>query len=238
MDYLSKSAILKEISSSYRDLANTKWKDPDAINDWMLKNEFNLIGTGSFARVYRKNKSRKVIKASKSADAVWLGYARWVLDACNIYSPKIDWLLTFPFEEGHKLHEPGEMPSDKNKFFVTSMEKLVPIKSNHIDLINDSVVAQLLYSRTDLYRKYRNLYPLMRKLINGPDEEESSNRRELISEEVMAIEYNHPLVKLFEFLDGLQRDNAKSSLDLHEYNIMWRPSTNTPVITDPLSDFS
>ena len=101
--------------------------------------------------------------------------------------------------------------------FVTVIEKLLPLTKHRISKIDDPVVLKGLIHLTSIGWGYRNV---------------AKNRLEQLGSSLALSneDSNHPFIKTLDKIHSFDR-----YVDLHEYNLMWRPSTHTVVITDPIA---
>ncbi len=212
-------------------LKNTAWKNPKELAVWLKQNGFKRLGQGAFASAYAKSGSNRIVKISTAEDNCWISFATWALKQTkNPYLPNIPWFKTYQ-SKGKK----GQILT----FFVTIVEKLKPFNESIVDKIDDPVVLATLYVHTDAGAEYRTSIGRRLNQLGVLD------KRDLIPGKLShridkATQYlknhtNHKFLKTIMQVEKMTTKNCWN--DMHTGNFMYRPATNTLVITDPLAGF-
>lgn len=208
---------ISEVSIHHeRELLKTQWKSPSDLKRWLRKNGFELLGDGFFAEAWAFPNHKRILKISKIQDQCWIRYAKWLMEASrrNPHLLRVDWV---------KQYKCTKKPQ---KYFLAVMERLKPFRYNEFAQLNEED-HMILYYRDLLpddipYLEKMNLQRLSKEYT---EEDHARIRRS----------------KLYKTLTGVRKiagTDGKCSFDLHNENIMWRPSTKSVVVTDPFAGFS
>jgi len=171
----------------------------------LMKQKFEILGSGSYAEVYGRKDLPYVLKIPFNRDNPWFKFAEFAIkNKGNKHLPKIKFL--------EKYVDSG--------FFVAAVEKLTPIQNLDSMGLDHYVIIEII----DLILR-NNTYKLFSNYMNYI----SKNYQYRSEESKKTIKFFQPqLSSLYKITITLQNH---SSLDLHDGNIMMRG--NTIVITDP-----
>lgn len=215
VDILNEASIFDE-----RTLINTEWKHPGRLAKWLKSNGFQELGAGSFSAVYIQPGYNRVIKVSKQQDECWIRFAKWSMQyTANRHLPNIKWM---------KVYGSGE-------FFIALIEKLVPFTAAHIKHMDIADIA-LLYAEEAFLEKDQSRAAVKRLI-----DEEVLDEHNIFSPEALGItrayakEYATPFVQTYKAVKR-KLSKAPCVVDLHDQNLMFRPSNNSVVLIDPLAD--
>ena len=218
-----------------RNLLRTKWENPAQIRRWLLENGFKRLGGGVFSTAYAKPGSKRVVKISLRKDECWLKFAKWALtQTANPYLPKIWFIQEY---EGLRRSK-STRKQVPTKFFISIVERLNPAADDHglhygvIDNINDPVPLAAIagYSPHLDPSEEEQLGERLAEL--GAIREHTSGIRRA-SQRYVQKNKNHPFVKAMNKIKSMTGSDCWN--DLHSGNFMYRPSTNSLVLTDPLA---
>lgn len=210
-DIITEASIFDE-----KELLNTKWTSPQELQKWLSANGFKKLGSGVFSAVYGKPDHNRVVKISKRGDECWLKFANWLMaQTKNPYLPHVPWLKQYK----------GTRNGKTETFFVTIIEKLDPFTTDVIKNIKDPVVIAALLLKGDFWANEKKV--LQKRLVELGYETPKEQK------ELLMDNNNH---KFINSLRMVSKRGGKSCFgDLHSGNIMFRPSNNSVVITDPLA---
>lgn len=224
------------ISPLQNKLKKTDW-ELNELTNWLESKGFEKLGLGAYATVYWFPGSSNVIKVSRQEDQCWLAYAAFSQhmnkQGRNPFLPKVHWIKKF---------------GKDNQLFLTMIEKLEPMRiddPNRSSAIfsNTNNVGVLAYLfATDPWRFGHEMNPLTQRLadegIIDPDvtnlgnEENIKMATEYYKNDTAAMTFAKTLKKLKQWV----ADNGIKCIDdLHAGNIMYRRSTGSIVITDPIA---
>jgi hypothetical protein len=190
------------------------WKTPQEVAKWLRKRGYQKKGEGHFAEAYMKPSHNRIVKISTRRDRCWVKFAKRMLQktTVNPYLPDIHWIHEYGNNWGY------------NEFFITVMEKLQPLTIQTIKKL-DPYDFLVLYEEVvfhkideqkidDLVEKYR---------------EKVEDFEEFHEYYPDGVEHNN----FYRVLSAIKNMGGGCSVDLHDENLMYRASTNTPVIIDP-----
>lgn len=215
VDILNEASIFDE-----RTLINTDWEHPGRLAKWLKRNRFQELGAGSFAAVYHRPGYNRIIKVSRRQDDCWIRFAKWSMQyTTNRHLPNIKWM---------KVYGGGE-------FFIALIEKLVPFTAAHIKHMDIADIA-LLYAEEAFLEEDQS-----REAVKRLIEEEVLDDDNIFSPEALRItrafakEYATPFVQTYRAVER-KLSKAPCVVDLHDQNLMFRPSDNSVVLIDPLAE--
>ncbi len=213
--------ILNEVSIFDENvLKKTAWKSFSELKKWLTSNGFTLLGDGFYANAYVKSGFNRIVKISRRQDKCWLKYISWTLKQTkNPYLPNIPWVKTY------------DDVASGQRFFVTVIEKLKPLDGGALEKIDDPVVLATIAVRTTAGSSYwHTILSRLREL--GVTLSDTGSYREQL-EKYLESHTNHKFYRTVSKIENLTLSGCHK--DMHSENIMYRVSTNSLVITDPLS---
>lgn len=206
-------ARLDELKPSHaKGLRDMGEKDADALHGFLQQHGFKELGNGLYSSVWGSQNSNAVVKVTHGVgDKCWLSFAETIGKHPNKHFPKISKVQVYTDQSTQKPN------------FYCFMERLtdifdMPITDDDVELaafllghfgiqvMPPPKIAELLGS---------NITPSVLKDVGQSYRDANS------------------LLETIEFLQSNIPHACR--WDLHDGNIMWRPSTNTLVITDPFS---
>lgn len=204
-----------------RTLQQTVWKSPHQLERWLLRNKFSKLGAGSYGAAYWRTGYNRIVKISYREDECWTRFAKWCLQQrSNPNLPNIQWI---------KVYGDG-------KFFVAMIEKLTSLKPNHLRMVPVADLA-LLYAEEawleDDLAKVAEQMLLEEEML---DEDNIHSPEAIKITQQYVIENPSSFTKTYFATKKLV--SGACEVDLHDGNLMFRESTNSIVIIDPLADFS
>lgn len=198
-------------------LKRTQWESPRKVRSWLKSQEFKHLGGGAYAAAYGKKGHKRIVKISMKQDNCWLKFAKWTLTQTNNkYLPNISWVREYS----------GTRKGKQEIFFITLMERLDPYSTKIIKQIDDPVVLAAILLEGDLYAPERKV---LRNALNINFHFDTD--KEL--KELLLDNHNHKFLKT---IQTVKKVGGKCEQDLHTGNFMYRPKTNTIVITDPVAE--
>lgn len=203
-----------------RKLMDNDWKNPRQVREWLRSKNFQQKGSGQFSAAFVHPGYKRIVKISKKQDECWLRFAHWTLRMTSHPNvPYIDWVRKY---------------GEDDKFFIAVVEKLAPFNRQAIMNTVDVPGLAYLYLREDWFQ--------------GDEKIE----RRLIKEGVI---YNEnaaytPQLRLYlrnaksgkRFINVIRSSKkfarGKCAYDMHDGNLMYRPSDRRLVVIDPLADLN
>ena len=212
-EFITEASIFDE-----RTLKNKAWKSPPETIRWLKQNGFKEIGDGNFAVTYAKPGHNRVVKVSTQADVCWIRFAQYAMSVTdNKHLPKIPWIRRYQ----------GNREGIAQEFFITIIERLLPITSDNITSIKDPAILLGLFH-------YGDFAPFMRNRILDALHVIGYAKDEWLDgdEKIVAAKFgDHPFIQALEMINSTK---GRCWTDLHEENLMVR-SDGTIVITDPIA---
>lgn len=219
-ELLNETSIFDE-----RTLQNTAWNSPKQLIGWLKKNGFEQKGSGKFGAAFIKPGYNRIVKLSKIEDKCWIKFAKWALSVTSQPNlPNIPWMKTYTDNRGQT-------------FFLAVVEKLRPFDQVAINNTADLTGLVYLY----LYEDWFDADPKLEKrfekegLINADDTDYSTIRRRLFYWLRNAKDGKRFILTL---RAAQNRATGGCTYDMHDGNIMYRPSNKRIVVIDPLADLS
>jgi len=227
---LNEKEILKHKELS---LLTTDWTSYPELRQFLRKHKFRAMGSGAFSTVYSKLGYPTIIKVSGEEDKCWLKYASYAIEEQhdNPYVMRVKWVKKYKTRNtADTIYDDSTKPAT---LFVSGIEKLVPINTKIIKTVPDIVpLAWLFMDDTGTLGAFEReeyaIYDRLNKSFNFDAEHDNYDA----AQNFLNQNKNHPFLKAVSEIKKLNR-NCRS--DLHLNNIMYRPSTNNLVITDPLA---
>ena len=199
------------------ELKSTKWESPEELRKWLKSAGFKKLGSGVFSDAWAKPNHKRVVKISLKTDPCWVKYAKWVLkQTANKYLPKIPWIKLYKDKDG-------------TEFFVTIIEKLESYSTANIKKIDDPVVVSALFVNGEFKKPEHAV--LSNLLMKKFDIKDLRAARKVVKQNA-----SHKFVKTLNRISTMV-SVGQCDHDLHSGNLMYRPSTNSIVIIDPLAGY-
>ena len=214
------------------------------IGPHLRKQGLKNLGKGQFAVVYGRPGSGRVVKVSKKEDYCWLQYAEWCMKQRNPHVPVIYHLESYEvsIDDTERPNPYIRFPSDtppeeKTKgvpVFFAVMESLNPFKLANIDIKANLPLLAYLSEYVDGVHVPEEVFaqalgvPLP---TYGDRDPEQSNKFWRKIDKLTQQGSKHAAVKLFKKVEHMWE---RCSGDMHDGNLMIRPSTGEIVITDPI----
>ena len=214
------SDIVKDTGGTVIDrLYRTKFNSPQEVVKFLKTHGFKKLGGGLYSDVYGRPQDKYVVKISKYYDPCFLKYSEWMASQTdNPYVPHFEWYKTYE--------------SIKGPLIILPVEKLRHLTRADFNNIEDPAICIGLL-------RYGNLYDAdndkLRKKLKDQGYLKGTLNFE-ISKELVKKFASHQFIQTIATIHKKFTKGGKCSLDLHAGNFMIRPSTNTIVITDPLSE--
>jgi len=203
-----------------RKLQDNEWKNPREVMRWLESKNFQKKGAGQFGAAYVHPGYKRIVKISKKQDECWLRFAYWTLkQTSNPSVPYIDWVRVY---------------GEGDRFFIAVIEKLAPFNRAAIANTVDVPGLAYLYAYEDWFQGDRNIE---RRLIKeGVIYNEDA---QLLPQVKRYIKEARGGMRFINALRGSQRfATGKCAYDMHDGNLMYRPSDRRLVVIDPLADLN
>ena len=201
-------------------LMDHDWRNSRQVIGWLRSKGFKQKGSGAFSTAFVHPNYNRIVKISKKQDVCWLRFAHWTLKmTTNPSVPYIDWVRVYGKDD---------------KFFIAVIEKLAKFNKNAIMNTVDLPGLAYLYIYEDWFQ--------------GDEKIEERLIKESIIYNVDAA-YT-PQVKRWlktirggkRFINALRSSKKAATggctYDMHDGNLMYRPSDRRLVVIDPLADLS
>lgn len=230
---------LDEVSAfQERKLQDNDWKNPREVMNWLRSKNFEQKGSGQFGAAFVHPGYKRIVKISKKQDECWLRFAYWTLKMTSHPNvPYIDWVRVY---------------GENDKFFIAVIEKLAPFNRQAIMNTVDITGLAYLFAYEDWFYDDKNI---IKRLVNeGIIDEEKVERKypgaRRISQRKINNEVYRPQVKKWlktasggkrfvNIIKSSQRfAKGKCAYDMHDGNLMYRPSDRRLVVIDPLADLN
>ena len=204
-------------------LEERDWKNPREVMQWLRSKGFRQKGSGKFGAAFANPRYNRIVKISKKQDECWLRFAHWTLKmTANPSVPYIDWVRVY---------------GEDDKFFIAVVEKLAPFNKTAIMNTVDLPGLAYLLIHEDWFRDDDNIIARLEKegIIGEDDVFSYEIRRKL-------LKYLRTVRGGKRFINALKSSKkfakGKCSYDMHDGNLMYRPSDRRLVVIDPLADLS
>lgn len=217
-ELLTEASIFDE-----RTLQKTQWNSPKQLMGWLKKNGFQQKGSGKFGAAFVKSGYNRIVKISKIEDKCWIKFAKWTLAVTNQPSlPNIPWVKMYRDSNG-------------TQFFVAVIEKLRPFDQVAINNTVDLPGLVYLYLNEDWFDADPKLEKRFESIIKRDDRDYSTIRRRLFYFLRNAKGGKRFILTL---RAAQKRATGGCTYDMHDGNLMYRPSDKRIVVIDPLADLS
>lgn len=230
--------IITELHYSFQKvLMSRDWKSPDEVTDWLISAGFRFVNSGFYAKVYYKPGYKNVVKVTTREDLGWLEYANYTRKIVpgKIKSlPNIWWIQEFG-ERRDNVEDPDQFPANFrfNKYFISLIEKLNDFDEVAISETND--LTALAYIFLFLTSDWSDLIEarLVREEIIVPTHPTLFDYDQ-VHKWYTRNKSKCSFTKTMKVVKGMRKKSGYT-VDMHDDNIMYRPSDKSIVITDPLS---
>lgn len=208
-----------------RTLQNTRWSHPKQLIGWLKKNGFQQKGKGSFGAAFIKPGYNRIIKISNKQDDCWLRFAKWALSrTSNPALPDISWIKTYRDQTGEQ-------------FFLAVVEKLAPFNQGAINKTVDLPGLVYMYLHEDWFQEdYKILGRLVDEGLVSHEDPWGPNARRRLLKYLREVSGGKRFILTLKAAEN--KATGRCSYDMHDGNIMYRPSDKRLVLIDPLADLS
>ena len=203
-----------------RKLMDNDWKNPREVMRWLESKNFQKKGSGQFSVAYVHPGYKRVVKISKKQDECWLRFAHWTLKMTSHPNvPYIDWVRRY---------------GEDDKFFIAVVEKLAPFNRAAIANTIDVPGLAYLYLKEDWFQNDHNIENRLIKegVIYNEDALWIPQIRRYLQNIKSGKRFINVLRSSRKFAKG------KCAYDMHDGNLMYRPSDRRLVVIDPLADLN
>ena len=232
LQHLAEASIFDE-----RTLQKTHWTNPKQLIGWLKNNGFEQKGSGSFGAAFVKKGYNRIIKISKKQDDCWVRFAKWAMSTTsNPALPDISWMKTYRDQTGEQ-------------FFIAVVEKLAPFNQTAINNTVDLPGLVYMYLHEDWFQLDMNIGKRLNKegfILSSHELWQYRNEGKRVDH--IAVERRRLLKYLREVNGGKRfiltlkaaenKATGRCSYDMHEGNIMYRPTDKRLVLIDPLADLN
>ncbi len=203
-----------------RKLMDNDWKNPREVRNWLLSKNFEKKGSGQFSTAFVHPGYKRIVKISKKQDECWLRFAHWTLTMTSHPNvPYISWVRKY---------------GEDDKFFIAVVEKLAPFNRHAIMNTVDVPGLAYLYLREDWFKDDKNI---KRRLIQeGVIYNEDAALVPQIRRYLQYAKSGKRFINVIRSSKKFAR--GKCAYDMHDGNLMYRPSDRRLVIIDPLADLN
>jgi hypothetical protein len=216
--------IVEASKSMQKTLMEFDWKKPDEVIGFLNNHGFVELGQGQYGKVFHKKGSKSVVKVATKKDRCWLAFASWTLktpESEDNAMPNIWWIRKYD-------HRQSEI-SRAETFFIAFIEKLEPFDNEAIaNTVDLPGLAWLLINEDD-FMSYSTEILARFKKEGVPDLTDRSKQWETLKA-YLEKNKNNTFIKTLTKSLGIEQ-NCRP--DIHDGNLMYRPSSKHLVITDP-----
>ncbi len=201
-------------------LMNNDWKNPREVRNWLLSKNFEKKGSGQFSVALVHPGYKRIVKISKKQDECWLRFAHWTLRMTSHPNvPYISWVRKY---------------GEDDKFFIAVVEKLAPFNRQAIMNTVDVVGLAYLYLREDWFKDDKQIERRLIKegVIYNEDASYTKQLQRYIRNANRGKRFINVIRSSKKFAQG------KCAYDMHDGNLMYRPSDRRLVVIDPLADLN
>lgn len=213
-----------------RKLEETDWKHPREVARWLKSKGFKQSGHGSFAQAFVHPSYKRIVKISKRQDVCWLRFAHWTLKMTSHPSvPYIDWVRVY---------------GEGDKFFIAVIEKLAPFNRNAIKNTVDLPGLAYLYAYEGWFDDDEHIFNRlvdegvvdMNKIKYGKYDEAQRSIKLQVKKYLKNAKGGKRFINALRSAQKFAKGGC--SYDMHDGNLMYRPSDRRLVVIDPLADLS
>jgi len=218
---LHEIAQINEVTAfQERKLMDHEWKNPREVMNWLRSKNFQQKGSGQFSAAFVHPGYKRIVKISKKQDECWLRFAHWTLKMTSHPNvPYIDWVRVY---------------GENDKFFIAVVEKLTPFNKNAIANTVDIPGLAYLYLKEDWFQNDHNIED--RLIKEGVIYNEDALWVPQIRRYLQNIKSGKRFINVLRSSKGFAK--GKCAYDMHDGNLMYRPSDRRLVVIDPLADLN
>lgn len=203
-----------------RKLMDNDWKKPSEVMRWLESKNFQKKGSGQFSVAYVHPGYKRIVKISKKQDECWIRFANWTLtQTSNPSVPYIDWVRRY---------------GEGDKFFIAVVEKLAPFNRAAINNTVDLPGLAYLYCYEDWFEGDEKIERRLKNegIIYNEDASYKPQIKRWLKTARTGKRFLNALRSSKKFAKG------KCAYDMHDGNLMYRPSDRRIVVIDPLADLN
>ena len=224
---IDEDVVLNEVTAfQEKVLLNHDWQRPQQVMKWLRKKGFKQKGAGAFGAAFVHPNYNRIIKISKKQDICWLRFAHWTLKmTANPSVPYMHWVHTYGGERG-------------DEFFIAVIEKLEPFNLAAVKNTRDlpGLIYMFLYEEefsddAELEDRFWE-----EGIISDDVSLSRKNVRKLLLQHLRAAKSGKNFINTLRA--AKRKAKGKCSYDMHDGNLMYRPSDQRLVIIDPLADLN
>ena len=209
-------------------LMNHAWENPQQVMKWLRSKGFKQKGKGTFSTAFVHPNYKRIVKISRREDVCWLKFAHWTLKmTSNPSVPYIDWVRVYGKDD---------------KFFIAVIEKLAKYNKTAIQNTIDLPGLAYLYLHEDWFDGDDNIIWRFQKEGIIDRDEYNMTGPERASIRRVLFKYLRNAKGGRRFINALRSSQKAAmggcSYDMHNGNLMYRPSDRRLVVIDPLADLS
>lgn len=218
---LHEIAQINEVTAfQERKLMDHEWKNPREVMNWLRSKNFQQKGSGQFSAAFVHPGYKRIVKISKKQDECWLRFAHWTLKMTSHPNvPYIDWVRVY---------------GENDKFFIAVVEKLAPFNKNAIANTVDIPGLAYLYLKEDWFQNDHNIED--RLIKEGVIYNEDALWVPQIRRYLQNTKSGKRFINVLRSSKGFAK--GKCAYDMHDGNLMYRPSDRRLVVIDPLADLN
>jgi hypothetical protein len=218
---LHEIAQINEVTAfQERKLMDNDWKNPREVMNWLRSKNFEKKGSGQFSSAFVHPGYKRIVKISKKQDECWLRFAHWTLRMTSHPNvPYIDWVRRY---------------GEDDKFFIAVVEKLAPFNRQAIMNTIDLPGLAYLYLREDWFQGDRNIE--RRFIKEGIIYNEEAAFIPQVRRYLQNAKSGKRFINVIRSSKGFAK--GKCAYDMHDGNLMYRPSDRRLVVIDPLADLN
>jgi len=212
-----------------RKLMDNDWKNPREVMNWLRTKNFRQKGQGQFSAAFVHPGYKRIVKISKKQDECWLRFAHWTLRMTSHPNvPYIDWVRRY---------------GEDDKFFIAVIEKLAPFNRQAIMNTVDLPGLVYLFLKEDWFKGDTKIMErllhegLLKEPIVQPHSHDypAKDRRRLLKY-LREVKGGKRFINVIRSSKKFAR--GKCAYDMHDGNLMYRPSDRRLVVIDPLADLN
>lgn len=216
---------LDEVSAfQERKLQDNDWKNPREVMTWLESKGFQRKGSGQFSVAFVHPGYKRIVKISKKQDECWLRFAYWTLKMTSHPNvPYIDWVRVY---------------GEGDKFFIAVIEKLAPFNRASVANTIDLPGLAYLFLKEDWFGDDINIINRFRKegILSNLDVADDRTMRRKISAYLRNAKGGKRFINVLKSSQNFAK--GKCAYDMHDGNLMYRPSDRRLVVIDPLADLN
>lgn len=205
------------------------WRNSRQVIGWLRSKGFKQKGSGAFSTAFVHPRYNRIVKISKKQDICWLRFAHWTLKmTTNPSVPYIDWVRVYGKDD---------------KFFIAVIEKLAKYNKTAIMNTVDLPGLAYLYVYEDWFQGDETIEERFIKEGILKETEDTSGYVEIKGSPKNQLRTWLKNVRGGKRFINALRSSKKAATggctyDMHDGNLMYRPSDRRLVVIDPLADLS